>query len=235
MLATRSDTDARPAERILEDLLKAWPSSDHVDAAPAPNRHAFGLAFLPAASHQAPRLPTFRPTRLDDGAGLRSTQGSLRLATDERRGAMASLGTIRSFEAVANAVALHSAGHRAPGAGEVEPESDDAHVDEFHPLDEYRFVARVVALEAAGVLDSPAARAGGSPAPAGHADGYSADEDDDGSADHMTALSAIAEPDARLGRSRRLARLHRRERLRLGGRGVLFDSAAVDLPLRSRV
>ena len=163
--------DTRPAEQVLEDLLRAWPRSAEPRGKAMPERRPFATAFLPPASHQTPRPPAFRlktppmarvdlrPTR--KLADIVPKPGTFKVPTP-------------TFQAVADAIAARGAGPAAPGRT-TGPDAEDA----AEPAqgasecsEDHRFAAWIVALKAAGVLDPPAASGGGSPAPFGYADRY---------------------------------------------------------------
>ena len=168
----RSDT--RPAEQVLEDLLRTWPSSAEPRGKTVSKRRPFATAFLPSASHQMPRLPGFR---LTPSPMARVDLRPMREPADINPG----IGTVRvptpTFQAVADAIAARGVGSAAL-ARAADGDADDApELAEGSPecSEDRRFAAQVVALKAAGVLDPPAASGGGSPAPFGYADHYGGD------------------------------------------------------------
>ena len=190
-MPTPHRSDTRPAEQVLEDLLKAWPPTAETRAKSPARRRPFATAFLPPASHQPPRLPVFRTppmARVD----LRPLPG--RIEGEPKRGP--SRIVTPSFQAVADAIAAREVVSAALPRTEADEPSADCGED-------YRFAAQVVALKAAGALDPPAASGGGSPAPSGHAEPYGEDATaattHDASADHLSDLSAIVDLDPRLG------------------------------------
>ena len=196
-MPTPHRSDTRPAEQVLEDLLKAWPPSAETRAKSPVKRRPFATAFLPPASHQPPRLPVFRlqtppMARVD----LRPLPG--RAEAEPKRGP--SRIVTPSFQAVADAIATREAGSSARVRTKADADEPSASPDSG---EDYRFAAQVVALKAAGALDPPAASGGGSPAPSGHAEPYGEDATaattHDASADHLSALSAIVDLDPRLG------------------------------------